>query len=57
MKKVGKDKAKKKEKEIKSVEQFKQEVEKDLDRRFYCKLIESEITKYNKPEKANANSI
>jgi hypothetical protein len=41
MKKVGKDKTKKKEKEMKTVEQFKQEVEKDLDRRFYCNLIES----------------
>jgi hypothetical protein len=57
MKKVGKDKTKKKEKEMKSVEQFKQEVEKDLDRRFYCNLIESEITQYTKPEKANANNI
>lgn len=41
MRKTGKDKTKKKEKEMKSIEQFKQEVEKDLDRRFYCSLIES----------------
>ncbi len=42
---------------MKTVEQFKQEVERDLDRRFYCNLIESEITKYVKPDKANANNI
>lgn len=49
MRKTGKDKTKKKEKEMKSIEQFKQEVEKDLDRRFYCSLIESEIENYIKP--------
>ena len=39
--KIGKDKSKKK--EMKTVEQYKQEVEKDLDRNNYCKLIEGAI--------------
>lgn len=39
MKKLGKDKSKKKEKEMKTVEQFKQDLQKDLDRKFYCDLI------------------
>jgi hypothetical protein len=57
MRKIGKDKTKKKEKEMKTVEQYKQEIEKDLDRKFYCGLIENEITRYIKPEKLNANNL
>jgi hypothetical protein len=57
VRKQGKDKTKKKEKEMKTVEQFKQDIEKEMDRQFYCNLIDSEIAHYVKPEKANANNI
>lgn len=55
VKKVGKDKNKKK--EMKTVEQFKQDLEKEMDRVAYCQLINQEIEVYNKPEKGNANNI
>lgn len=55
IKKVGKDKSKKK--EMKSVELYRQDTEKEMDRTFYCDLIEKEIAIYNKPEKGNINNI
>jgi hypothetical protein len=42
---------------MRTVEQFKQDFEKEMDRTLYCELIEKEITVYSKPEKANANNI
>ena len=42
---------------MQSVEQYKQSIEKELDRTFYCGLIEKEIEIYTKPEKGNANNM
>ncbi len=42
---------------MKTVQHFKQDLQKDLDRKFYCELIEKEIEKYLKPEKGNQNNI
>jgi hypothetical protein len=57
MKKVSRDKSKKKEKEMKSVEQFKNEMEKELDRKQFCKAIEQAIQTYQKPDKIANNNI
>jgi vacuolar-type H+-ATPase subunit I/STV1 len=55
VKKIGKDKSKKK--EMRTVEQYRQDIEKDMDRSVYCEIIEKEIAIYNKPEKSPANNI
>ena len=52
---MGKDKSKKK--DMKSVEQHKQEIERELDRDSYCSLIETAIESYVKPEKTPPNNI
>lgn len=42
---------------MKSIEQFRNEIEKELDRKQYCKLIEQAIETYQKPEKIPNNNI
>lgn len=42
---------------MRTVEQFKQDSEKEMDRILYCELIEKEIVVYSKPEKGNANNL